>query len=287
MVTDRMQEVLILKNIVDAQWLLDNFNNDRLVLLDCRFDLNDREYGEKEYKKSHIKGAYYVDLEKDLTGNKKEHGGRHPLPEIDKFIERMQSLGINNNSIIVIYDDGDLPAASRLWWMLKYIGMDRVYVLESGFNQWKKKGLETTDEIPMVRSNGKLDINIQSHMICDIKAVKESMGNKNAVIIDSRAKDRYLGIVEPIDKRGGHIPGALNYFWKDIFNDNKIKNEKELRLKFKELSEYEKIIIHCGSGITACPNIIAMDEIGIKPVLYLGGWSDWVSYDENQAIKGE
>lgn len=275
-----------MKNIVDVQWLINNFDDNKLVLLDCRFDLENGEYGVNAYKKSHINGAHYVDLEKDLADTKGEHGGRHPLPQIDKFKAKMEKLGISNDSIVVIYDDGDLPAASRLWWMLKYMSMDNVYVLEGGFKEWEKRGLKTTDEIPPARNTGKLDISIKSEMICGIETVKENMDDKDVAIVDSRARERYLGIIEPKDKRGGHIPGALNYFWKDIFEENKIKNEEELMSMFKELTKYKKIIIHCGSGITACPNIIAMDEIGIKPILYLGGWSDWISYDENEAIKG-
>lgn len=276
-----------MKNIVDVQRLLGYLKDERLVLLDCRFDLDNGQYGREAYRKSHIRGAYYIDLEGDLSGPKGEHGGRHPLPEIGKFVEVLEKLGISNDSIVVIYDDGEFPVAARLWWMMKYIGIDRVYVLEGGFKAWEESGMETTDEIPVVGEKGKLEIKIHPEMLFSIDEVRKNIGNKHAAIIDSRARERYLGIEEPIDKRGGHIPGALNYFWKNILNGNKIKSEDELRDYFKELKKYENIIVHCGSGITACPNIIALDEIDMKPVLYLGGWSDWVSYDENEAVKGE
>jgi thiosulfate/3-mercaptopyruvate sulfurtransferase len=122
-------------------------------------------------------------------------------------------------------------------------------------------------------------------MLCDIEFVKDNIENEDAVIVDSRANERYKGIVEPMENRAGHIPGAVNYFWQEILDNNRIKNIEALKDRFKELKKYDKLIVHCGSGITACPNIIAMQETGLKPILYLGSFSDWVSYDENEVVK--
>jgi thiosulfate/3-mercaptopyruvate sulfurtransferase len=276
-----------MKNIVTAEWLMENMNRNDIVILDCRFSLNDPHYGEKAYKEAHIKNAIYVDLEKDLTGDRKRHGGRHPLPDIGRFVNRIEEFGIGDESIVVIYDECDMPGAARLWWMLKYIGKDGAYVLDGGINEWKSKGGETTAEASPVPVRGKFNAKIQSKMICDIEFVKDNIGSENSVIVDSRANERYKGIVEPIDKRGGHIPGAVNYFWQEVLGNNKIRDIDALKARFEKLKEYDKLIVHCGSGITACPNILAMDEIGLKPILYLGGWSDWVSYDESEVIKEE
>lgn len=270
-----------MKNIVKSEWLKDNMNAPSLVILDCRFDLNNSVVGKKEYEKAHIPNAYYLDLEKDLSGVKGDHGGRHPMPTIESFKNKLESLGISNDTTVVIYDGGDIAVASRLWWMLKYIGMNRVYILEGGFENWKKLKFEETTIVPSSKTKGQLVINVHNEMLCDMNSVKNNINNKNTIIIDSRARERYLGDAEPMDKRAGHIPNAVNYFWQENFNGNEMKSLEELRERFKELADYDNIIIHCGSGVTACPNILAMDEVGIKPKLYLGGWSDWVSYEDN------
>jgi thiosulfate/3-mercaptopyruvate sulfurtransferase len=273
-----------MKNVVTVEWLLENMNDNNLIILDCRYDMGNLDYGVNEYKKSHIKNAHFINLEEDLTGEKSEHGGRHPMPDMNSFAKKMESLGVNDISRVIIYDDGDIAAASRLWWMFKYIGKKEVYVLEGGFRLWLRKGLEVVDTIPEVKSKGKLSVNIQPEMRCDVDCVRENIGKENAAIVDSRSKERYRGIVEPIDKKAGHIPGAVNYFWQDILDKDKLKDLEVLKEKFKELEKYDKLIVHCGSGITACPNILVMDELGLKPIHYAGGWSDWISYDENQIV---
>jgi thiosulfate/3-mercaptopyruvate sulfurtransferase len=273
-----------LKNVVTADWLIENINRKDLVILDCRFDLNNQRYGEEAYKEGHIKNAVLVDLEKDLTGEKGEHGGRHPLPDMNVFAKRMENLGVSDNSIVVIYDEGDIQAASRLWWMFKYIGKENVYVLEGGINFWGEKGFETTSEIVVPSKNEDLTVNINHEMRCDVNFVKKNLGNENVVIVDSRSKERYKGLLEPVDKKAGHIPGAVNYFWHEILDGYKLKDMNKLKNRFKDLEKYDKIIVHCGSGITACPNILVMDELGLKPIHYAGAWSDWISYDENQVV---
>jgi thiosulfate/3-mercaptopyruvate sulfurtransferase len=277
-------EVLILKNIVSAEWLLENINRDDLVILDCRFSLSDPSYGEEAYKKAHIKKAVLVDLEKDLAGEKGEHGGRHPLPDMNVFAKRMEDLGVSDESTVVIYDEGDIQSASRLWWMLKYIGKDNVYVLEGGIGLWSEKGFETTNVSTVPGHKGKLTVNIKPEMRCDVNFVSEQLGSENTVIIDSRSSERYLGLLEPVDKKAGHIPGAKNYFWQEILDGYNLKDMDKLSERFKDLEKYDKIIVHCGSGITACPNILVMDELGLKPIHYAGAWSDWISYDENPVI---
>lgn len=275
-----------MKNVVTIEWLLENMHDENLVILDCRYDMSDINYGYNQYKKSHIRNARFVDLERDLTGEKGEHGGRHPMPDMNVFAEKMESLGISDSIKVVIYDDGDIAAAARLWWIFKYIGKSNVYVLEGGFDFWVEKGLETTNIIPEVKTSGKLTVNIQTEMRCDMNFVKENIGKEDAVIVDSRSKERYNGIVEPVDKKAGHIPGAVNYFWQDILDGNKLKDLEVLKERFNALEKYDKVIVHCGSGITACPNILVMDELGLKPIHYAGAWSDWISYDDNDVITG-
>lgn len=275
-----------MKNIVDAKFLKENLNNKNLVLIDCRFDLLDREYGKKSYEKEHIKGAIRIDLDTQLSTEEKEHGGRNPLPSVDELVNTFEEIGISNDSLVVIYDDGDLSGPSRLWWILKYLGHKNVYVLDGGINAFKEISDETSNETTEILNRGKLDINIDESMKVDMNYVKERLHNKNVAIIDSRDYKRYIGEIEPVYKKAGHIPGALNFFWKDVLNiDNdkfSMKNIDELKNHFKTLKDYDEVIVYCGSGVTACINSLALCEISQKHTVYPGSFSDWISYDENE-----
>jgi len=273
-----------MNNLVNAKWLKENINNENIVIVDCRFNLMDKEYGKKSYEKGHIKGAKRVDIETELSGTVKLHGGRHPLPSIEKLKNTFEKLGISNDSIVISYDEGDLAGASRLWWILKYLGHEKVYVLDGGLEDFKELGGEISTEIK--KSNKvKLDINVQENMKIDMEYVKERIDDEDTVIVDSREYKRYIGEFEPVDKKAGHIPGAVNYFWMDILEKDGdklyLKSKDELKKQFAELIDFDEVIVYCGSGITACPNSLALSEIGIKHKLYTGSFSDWISYDEN------
>ena len=244
----------------------------------------DKEYGKKSYEKGHIKGAKRVDIETELSSIVKKHGGRHPLPSVRELKNTFENIGISNDSVVISYDEGDLAGASRLWWILKYLGHEKAYVLDGGLEAFKELGGEISTENE--KSNkGKLDISIQEHMKVDMEYVRERLENENVVIIDSREYKRYIGEFEPVDKKAGHIPGAVNYFWMDILekDDDKLylKSQNELKKQFAELMDYDEVIVYCGSGITACPNSLALSEAGIRHKLYAGSFSDWISYDEN------
>ena len=273
-----------MKNLVTTNWLLENLNKEALIILDCRFDMNNLEYGINAYKSAHIENSKFISLEYDMMGKLEIHGGRHPLPDMNKFAKKLETVGVNDKSIVLIYDDGDLQMASKLWWMLKYLGKDNVYVLEGGFKEWTSSGLETTSKIDISSKSGELNVNLNSDMICDVNFIRNNIENEDSKIIDSRSNERYLGISEPIDKKAGHIKSAENYFWQENFQDGKLKNIEDLKKRFNNLKNYNNLIVYCGSGITACPNIIVMQEIGLEPVLYLGGWSDWISYEENEVV---
>lgn len=273
-----------MKNFVDINWLKNNLEEGNLVILDARADLQDSKEGERLYKKSHIVNAHFVSLEKTMTGEIKKHGGRHPLPDLEEFADKMRNLGIDNNSKVIIYDSGDLAMAGRLWWMLKYIGLDKVYILEGGFKEWEKMNYPVTDEIPEVKSQGNLKVSINKDIFSDIEDVKKAMDSDKKVIVDSRAEDRYSGKVEPFDRIPGHIPEAVNYPWTKLVESNSFMDEEELEEYFKDIKDYDEIIVHCGSGITGTVNIFFMEEIGLKPKLYLGGYSDWVSYLDNEVV---
>ncbi len=272
-------------NLVNGSWLKENLNNEKLVIVDCRFDLMDKQYGKRSYDEGHIKGAVRVDLETELSSEVKEHGGRHPIPNIEELKNTFENIGISNDSIVVTYDDGDLAGPSRLWWILKYLGHENTYVLDGGISVFKEINGEITQEASFI-NKGDFKVKLNEDMRVNMEYVKERLYKDNIAIIDSRENKRYRGEFEPVDKRAGHIPSALNYFWMDILDIDgdklNIKSLENLKNHFENLKNYDEVIVYCGSGITACPNSLGLSEVGIKHKVYCGSFSDWISYENNE-----
>ena len=274
-----------MSNIVSPEWLKENSSNDKLILVDCRFSLMDKEYGKRSYDESHIEGAVRIDIETQLSTSVKEHGGRHPIPSKEELKDTFENIGISNDSIVIAYDEGDLSGPARLWWILKYLGHKEVYILNGGIKAFEELGGKTTSE-PTIPKKGKFHINVNEDMKVNMEYVRERLHKDNVAIIDCRENGRYKGEFEPVDNRAGHIPSAKNYFWMNILNNTNdrlsIKNKEELKELFNDLNNYEEVIIYCGSGITASPVSLALTEVGIKHKLYAGSFSDWISYEENK-----
>ena len=260
--------------------------NPGLRVIDVRYDMNDGNYGRNAYRKAHFKGAAFLDLDKDLAGPVKEHGGRHPLPEISILEDKLRSIGINNDTKVLIYDDGDNSSAGRLWWMLKYYGLKDVNVLNGGF---KTLGEDLLSDQEETFESGNLTLKPDDRMRATYEEVLEfSKENKplGQVLVDSRSEERYQGIIEPVDRKKGHIRNAENVFFKTNFNpDGTIKDKESLVKNFRHILSHEDIIVYCGSGVTACSNIMVLDELGKSSRLYPGSFSDFVSYDENTVVK--
>lgn len=281
---------------VTKRWLLARLYEPEQAIIDCRFTLGKPEAGRESYEQEHIPGAVYLDLELDLSSPVGIHGGRHPLPDPEVLAARLAKLGIGNDSRIVAYDDESGMNAARLWWLLRYLGHEQVFILEGGFSQWKADKYPVTDHQP-VRVPSTFTANVQTHMLADVEEVRrvsektadEGADAANTILIDSRANERYHGRNETLDPVGGHIPGAVNYFWKDTQNaDGSFKSADELAAHFAGLDKEAEIIVYCGSGVTACPNVLALEKAGYKNVrLYAGSWSDWISYEENAVATGE
>lgn len=273
-----------MKNFVTPTWLSENSQNKDSVILDARAELTDPEAGFRQYKNGHIKGAQFVSLEDTMSGIIGKHGGRHPLPDMKAFIETMRHLGMNDSSTVVVYDDGSLSMAGRLWWLLKYAGKSNVFVLEGGIKQWLQQGFDTTTEITEPETADFLHLSVNPSMLVEMPEVIKATEDPSTAIIDSRAKKRYTGEFEPMDSRPGHIPSALNYPWKELIADETFPSQSDIQKKFAPLTEYKKIIVHCGSGITGTVNTLFMDEAGLDSSLYLGGYSDWISHNENPVV---
>lgn len=272
-----------MKNFITQMDLVKNSSNDtNLLILDARAELADASAGFNSFKENHLKNAQFVSMEEIMTGKVGPHGGRHPLPDMNTFIETMKKLGMTDSSKVIIYDDGSLAMAGRLWWLLKYAGKNTVYVLEGGMNKWLENKLEVTDYVTEPVASESLRLTINSSLLVDIHNVKSAVHLPDTVIVDSRTYERYSGQIEPLDARPGHIPSAINYPWTDLIRDGKLMNKEELEERFEPLQKYKEVIVHCGSGITGTVNILFMEEVGLNPKLYLGGYSDWVSYANNK-----
>ncbi|MDJ0695918.1 sulfurtransferase [Mastigocoleus sp. MO_188.B34] len=266
--------------VVSCEWLSKHLEDPDVVIVDCRFSLPDPQLGRKQYQTSHIDGAYYLDLNEDLSSPVKEHGGRHPLPNITELANKLSKMGVNfQKTLVVAYDDSRLAFASRLWWLLRYLGHDHVAVLNGGFAAWDKAGYPLTEKIPPIEQ-AKFDPQIQSNIKVDINGVKNRKNLPGVTLVDSRDRDRYEGIREPIDKIAGHIDGAVNYPWKEVTDENGyVIPQTELRRRWLDLEGKEEILVYCGSGVTACVNLLSLELAQIHTgKLYAGSWSDWISY---------
>jgi len=258
----------------------------KLVIIDTRFALHDKTWGLTSYKKSHIPGARFLDLEKDLSSPVAEHGGRHPLPDIDQLTKTFANLGIHKNETeVVIYDDNQLGFACRCWWLLRYLGHEEVSILNGGFSAWVNRGNKPVSDdeyiaIQPVMGSFTATPNVQ--MTVNLTMVQKISENQSKVLIDSREPLRYLGKKEPIDPVAGHIPSAINKSWQEITTmDGFIRPINELRNHWSKLKSNAPIV-YCGSGVTACVNLFSLHLIGKdKAKLYPGSWSDWCSYQEN------
>ncbi|AQX04592.1 sulfurtransferase [Elizabethkingia meningoseptica] len=235
------------------------------------------------YDTQHITNAYYLELNTDFSEVPEDYknGGRHPLPAINDFIKIIQKLGITQDSYIVIYDDKNAAnAAARLWWMLRAAGLEKVQVLNGGLQAAINYGVQTDTQAPLVPASGDYTFTDWQFPTVNIQEVEQATLQKDKLIIDVRETPRYNGETEPIDAIAGHIPNAQNApFANNLAKDGTYKDPEELKQYFSELfSGYkpENIIIHCGSGVTACHTLLAIDYAGLNiPNLYVGSWSEW------------
>lgn len=269
---------------VEPDWLQQNLAAKNIRVIDCRFNLANPDDGQNQYKSGHIPGSLYFDLEKDLSGPVQEHGGRHPLPNVELFTGKLAMAGIGNDTTVIAYDNGEGAFAGRLWWLLNYIGHENVYILNGGMKAWLDISGPVTTEIPSYELS-EFVFNVNADMVATYEEVYTLVHSKNTstVLIDSREHKRYTGEVEPIDKKSGHIPGAINKVWIDGLENGRFKQPEQQKARFYELDPRKQYIVYCGSGITAIPNYLAMKSAGFKNVLlYPGSFSDWISYDDNK-----
>ena len=272
------------KNFVTAEWLLDRLHDVDTFVLDCRFDLfNPAQYGSEGYAKDHIEGAYYLDMDTDWSEDKGTHGGRRGTPDPQILGAKLAALGINMDSTIVCYDDG-VYSAPRAWWQLRYMGYEKVYVLDGGLTRWKKLAYPLSSEVPASRGQGACTPLMNECMYASKDDVKAALGKEGSVIVDCRAYRRYSGEYEPLYSKKGHIPGAISIHYlsnlKEDSGGTLIGTPEQWRKNLAPCLDAEEVFVYCGSGIEACINFMFLDELGKPARLYVGSMSDWVSYDD-------
>lgn len=268
--------------VVTAEWLhrhLQRSTPAEIVVIDCRFSLADSELGWQQYQVSHLPTAHYFDLNQDLSSPVQQHGGRHPLPDPQQLAEKLTAIGVHSGAdptLIVAYDDSRFAFAARLWWLLRYLGHEQVAVLDGGFSGWQAAGYPVTSEVPQPQP-GKFLPQVRSDLTVDIATIK-AYKPATACLIDSREAERYRGEHEPIDPIAGHIPGAVNYPWQGVTDAQGYAYAPEQqRQRWADLPTAE-LIVYCGSGVTACVNLLSLEMAGHAAKLYPGSWSDWCSY---------
>lgn len=277
-----------LSPIINPEELLKLKEASNVVLIDARAGIN----AEENYQNEHLKHARFVDLNKDLTTvEDPANGGRHPLPSLEKFSQVLSKIGISPSSHVIIYDDKNgSNAAARFWWMLRAINHEKVQVLNGGLQAAIKVGFPVSSALETVEPTEKYPISKWSLAQADMEEVEKARNNKENIVIDVRDKNRFDGLTEPLDLIAGHIPGAINVpFSENLNEDGFYKSPEVLAKKYNEIigdKNPDNVIVHCGSGVTACHTLLAMDYAGIPiPKLYVGSWSEWSRNDRELATK--
>ncbi|MBX9903028.1 MAG: sulfurtransferase [Burkholderiales bacterium] len=278
-------------NLVSAEQTAAHLDDPQWVICDCRHDLANHSAGYKAYRAGHIPGARFLHLDVDLSGPKTGLTGRHPLPHPATFCLRLGALGISNNTQVVAYDETGGVYASRLWWMLRWVGHSKVAVLDGGWQAWTKAGLPVTVAQPAVEPttfNGKA----QTQIAVDSAQLLANLQDRKSLVVDARSSDRYRGENETLDPVAGHIPGAVNRFFKhNLEADGRFKAPVVLKQEFGTVLDGhapDTIVHQCGSGVTACHNLLAMEVAGLAGSrLYPGSWSEWVSDRRRPVARGD
>lgn len=264
-----------------------------LVILDCRFALEDPDYGQRSYADGHIAGAHFADLNQDLSAPViKGVTGRHPLPEPAQLVARLQAWGIDNDSEIVLYDDGPGAYAARAWWLLAWLGKrDGVFMLDGGLKAWHAAGLPLSLDAPQTvpgRFAGQPD----HSLLLDAERLRQRLGQADLTLLDARGLPRFRGEVEPIDPVAGHIPGAqCAAFTDNLGEDGRFLAADRLKQRFAQKlagRSPEQLVAYCGSGVTACHNLFALCLAGY-PLgrLYAGSWSEWITDAQRPVATGD
>lgn len=269
--------------LISAADLATHIDDPAWVVVDCRHDLVNLAYGREAWAAGHLPGAVFADMETALSGPKRGDDGvfrgRHPLPDKEALVETLRGWGVNHGTQVVAYDAHGGMYAARLWWLLRWLGHEAAAVLDGGLQAWQALGQPVTTDVPN-KPRGTIEAGAPFVPTVTVAEVLENIETAKRTVVDARAADRFRGENETIDPVGGHIPGAKNRFFKDnLQDDGRFKAPEQLREEFAGVVKDPKdAIMQCGSGVTACHNLLALEVAGMPgAALYPGSWSEWSS----------
>ena len=269
--------------------------NPNCLIFDVSFDLFQPQAGMQQYQESHITGSFYVHLDEHLSVHNVQQecasGGRHPLPTREAFAQTLRQLGVNQDSVVVVYDRNGLNYCGRLWWMMKWLGHANVYILDGGLQAWQQAGFSTSNTATPPIPAGNFQVQTSLVGLRSAEQVLAQLGQPTQVVLDSRAGPRFRGEVEPLDPQAGHIPGAFQRTFNENLNAQGLfKTTSQLEQEFALLigpNKAQNIVVHCGSGVSAIPNVVALSMAGYQNVsLFAGSWSEWSNNPINPVAKG-
>ncbi len=268
------------RTLIDCHTLAPHIHDPQWVVVDCRFALTKPDAGQRAYEAGHIDCARYAHLNNDLSSSITPQSGRHPLPDPHRLAAKLGEWGIDNSKQVIAYDDSFGAMAARLWWLLRWLGHDSVALLDGGLPRWTREGRPVTKDAPVVIP-ATFTPHVRDHMWVDANAVAKAVKQNDWLVMDARAEERFNGKIEMLDPVAGHIPGSINLPFDDNLHvSGRFSSPEELRELYAGLIENvrpEHVIQMCGSGVTACHNILAMEHAGLAGArLYAGSWSEWI-----------
>ncbi|HKK05826.1 MAG TPA: sulfurtransferase [Gammaproteobacteria bacterium] len=279
------------ETLISAEELYSRLGEPGWVVVDCRFDLAEPSAGRRAYRSAHLPGAYYAHLDEDLSGPVGRFTGRHPLPAPEVLARRIAAWGVDAATQVVAYDDRGGAFAARLWWLLRWLGHDAVAVLDGGLGAWRRHGYPLDDQVPPARRADFVP-NVREALCLDSAQVEAALSRQGIALVDARESPRFRGEHEPIDPVAGHIPGARNLpFAGNLDDEGCFLAPAALRSRLASVlgDQDPSASVHmCGSGVTACHNLLAMAVAGLGDgCLYAGSWSEWIRDPHRPVARGE
>lgn len=284
---DRTDTLAGMSHLIDAGTLLGRLGDADLRIIDARFDIAEPAAGHAAYRAGHVPGAIYFGLDHDLSGPASRHGGRHPLPDMERFARTLAERGIGDRHQVVVLDQSGTMYAARAWWLLRYAGHDAVRFLDGGMAAYLAAGGEVvTSEVRHPPAT--FTLRLRPEMAVDVAHVAARIGDPATLMIDARTPERYRGEVEPFGPIAGHVPGARNLYYQDTMGATGFRPPSELRRVLAMARGKDEVVTYCGSGVSGAHLVLALEEAGFPGAkLYVGSWSDWSSYDDLPVATGD
>jgi thiosulfate/3-mercaptopyruvate sulfurtransferase len=272
--------VAVWKTLIPPHALAEALGRPDWVVVDTRFDLSDPSAGRAAYAKAHIPGAHYAHLDDDLADPVRPDTGRHPLPDPTVLAAKLGNWGLDDAAQLVVYDESGGAIAARLWWLSRWLGHDAAAVLDGGLVAWRELGLRLDAEEPVARQR-RMTLRLRPELLITTPELVDALEAEEVLLVDARAGARFRGEVEPIDARAGHVPGAVSLpFQENLGAGGRFRDARDLSQRYQKVlsgRDPAELVSMCGSGVTACHNLLALEHAGLRGArLYVGSWSEWI-----------